>query len=89
MAKKQKFALATNPTTGQLQWAPAKHGTAQSILGWLLLAASTIAFLLIAGYFVYLYLLTSPGFDIKNLPGGGSSSMRDEVQQLRQNDAHK
>ena len=89
MSTKRKFRMARNPLTGQMEWAPTTAGPAESLAGWLLLAGSTIVFLLVAGYFVYVYLLAAPAFDIRNLPGGGDPAMRQEVQHLRQGDQHR
>jgi hypothetical protein len=87
MSKKAKFTLARNPLTGQLEWAPPKEHIGQSLVGWLLLAMSTLAFVLVAGYFVYAFVLSTPGFDVTHLAGGGSSNMGQEVQRLKQADA--
>ncbi len=89
MATKHKFAMAMNPMTGQLEWTPIRQGSIQSLVGWVILAASTLVFLLVAGYFVYLFLLSSPSFDLRNAPGGGDSAMRQEVQHLRQVDQQR
>jgi hypothetical protein len=83
MAKKQKFQMALDPATRTLRWTAPAPSFMQSILGWLILAASTVLFLAIAGYFVFVFVLSSPKFDVSSLPGGGPSIMRDEVHQLR------
>ncbi len=84
MSKKAKFRLALNPITGQLEWAPPRESLAQSIVGWLILLLATVGFLVVTGYVVYALILSSPRFDVGQLPGGGSSTMGQEVQQLRQ-----
>jgi hypothetical protein len=83
MTKKQKFYMAVDPATRTLRWAAPAPGFMQSIVGWLILAVSTVLFLAIAGYFAYLVLLSSPKFDLSALPGGGPSVLREEVHQLR------
>jgi hypothetical protein len=82
MASKQKYKLALNPATRNLEWAPAEPGRLQSMAGWLILAVSTILFLSIAGYCVFVFVLSSPRFDVTALPGGGPSVMEQGVQQL-------
>ena len=89
MSKKVTFKLASNPLTGQLEWAPPRERLSHSLVGWLVLAVSTLVFLLVAGYFVYAFVLSTPGFNLANLPGGGPSMMGQEVQHLRQADAHR
>jgi hypothetical protein len=89
MATKHKFRMATNPITGELEWAPATPGTGQSLVGWVVLAVSTLLFLLIAAYFAYAFLLSSPRLSIQNLPGGGDTAMRHEVQHLRGTDQQR
>jgi hypothetical protein len=79
---KQKFKLALNPATQNLEWAPATPGALQSMLGWLILAVSTIVFLAIAGYCVFVFVLSSPRIDVSALSGGGASVMDQGVQQL-------
>jgi hypothetical protein len=86
MSKKAKFTLARSPRTGQLEWAPPKEHLGQSLFGWLMLAASTLVFVLVAGYFACAFVLSTPGVDLTHLPGGGSSAMGQEVQQLKQAD---
>ena len=86
---RQKFRLVRNPGTGELQWAPNDEGGVRAWLGWLILAVSTILFLVVAGYLVYYFLLTRPAFSVSNLPGGGQSEMGQEVQQLRSSDQHR
>jgi hypothetical protein len=86
MSRKAKFTLARNPLTGQLEWAPPKEHLGQSLVGWLMLAASTLAFVLVAGYFVCTLVLSTPGVDLTHLPGGGPPVMGNEVQHLKQAD---
>jgi hypothetical protein len=63
---------------------PTTPSALQTTLGWLILAVSTVVFLAIATYFVYVFFMSSPGLDIATVPGGGSSLMRQAVQQLHQ-----
>ncbi|MBV9169410.1 MAG: hypothetical protein JOZ81_04925 [Chloroflexi bacterium] len=83
MSKKHRFRVALNPATGQLEWAPSAPGAIQTVISWMVLAASTVAFLAIAGYFVYVFLLSSPRLDITALTDGGPSVMQQGVRQLR------
>ena len=82
MASKQKYKLALNPATRNLEWAPATPGALQSMVGWLILAVATIVFLLMAGYCVFAFVLSSPRIDVSALPGGGPTVMDQGVQQL-------
>ena len=82
MGKKQRFRMALNPSTGNLEWAPDAPGFLQSMLGWLIAAVSLVLFLAIAGYFVFIFLLSSPRLDLSKLPGGGPSMMGDEVHHI-------
>jgi hypothetical protein len=82
MSKKQRFRMALNPSTGNLEWAPDAPRVLPSMLGWLIAAVSFVLFLAIAGYFAFVFLLSSPRLDVSALPGGGPSVMRQEVQRL-------
>jgi hypothetical protein len=75
--------MAFNPATHNLEWAPEAPGRAKSLVGWLILAVSTIVFLSIAGYFVIAMVLSAPRIDATALPGGEPSVMREGVHQLR------
>jgi hypothetical protein len=88
MASKQKFKLALNPATQNLEWAPATPGALQSVLGWLILAVSTIVFLTIAGYCVVVFVVSSPPMDLSALRGGGPTVMDQGVQQLHATSGH-
>jgi hypothetical protein len=84
VSSKKKYRLAVNAATGDLEWAPARPGAFQSIVGWVILAISTLAFLLVTAYVLYVFVLTSPRVDPGALPGGGSPEMSREVNRLRQ-----
>lgn len=83
MTDKRTYRMAVNPMTGNLEWAQASPHVFHSMAGWLLLAVSTLLFLVVASYFAYVFLLSSPRIDLARLPGGGPSVMREEVQTLR------
>ncbi|MBV9328208.1 MAG: hypothetical protein JO352_31210 [Chloroflexi bacterium] len=83
MSRKQKYRMAINPATHNLEWAPSTPGLMRSIVGWLILAVSTVVFLSIAVYFVIVMLLSAPRIDVTALPGGGPSIMQEGVHQLR------
>jgi hypothetical protein len=83
MASRRKFRLELNPATRNLEWAPSTPGALQSIVGWLILAVSTMVFLSIAGYCVFVFVLSSPRLDVTAVPGGGPSVMQEDVHRLR------
>jgi hypothetical protein len=82
MAHKTKFKLMRNSATGQLEWTEAAPGRLQVWFGWLIMAVSTILFLLLVAYFGYWMFLARPSFDPSSLPGGNSAGMHDAIQRI-------
>jgi hypothetical protein len=78
-----KIRLARDPTSGEMKWAPTDHGGAHAWVGWAIMAISTVLFLLVAGYFVYWFLVVPPTASGVGVPDGGSREFRQQVQQLR------
>jgi hypothetical protein len=77
------FRLARNPYSGEFEWAAKEESGLEAWAGWLIMAMSTLLFLLVTAYIVYWLVLSAPHFDPNSAPDITPAGMREEVQQLR------